>query len=213
MAAANGPTPYQLRRALAVMRTLLPQPAGGRRHAYRSAATLALVAALLSAASGLLSPRATGDASTIDFGYGVTLTLASGWTIANQGPHYANLVEGGGQRVGMDVSAGTSNTRDINHESAMLIGQDIKARGLNNVKQQPQVQVQTLEAKNFQQSLPINYTADVHVPAGTFPVFGTWIELFNPSAQRAAFIDFYAISGDAFQKYLPEAQSMIASML
>jgi hypothetical protein len=32
-------------------------------------------------------------------------------------------------------------------------------------------------------------------------------------AQRAAFIDFYAISGDAFQASLPEAQSMIASML
>ena len=46
---------------------------------------------------------------------------------------------------------GTANTRDINQEAAMLIGQDIKARGLSNVKQQPQVQVQvqTLQAKNF----------------------------------------------------------------
>ena len=113
----------------------------------------------------------------------------------------------------MDVSAGTTNTHDINQESAMLIGQDIKARGLSNVKQQPEVQVQTFQAKNFQQSLPINYTADVHTGHGTFPAFGTWIELFNPSAQRAAFIDFYALSGDAFQASLPDAQSMIASML
>ena len=157
-------------------------------------------------------PPATGDASTIDFGYGVTLTLASGWTIAAKGPHYANL-DKSGQSVGMDVSAGTSNTHDINQEAAMLIAQDIKARALSNVKQQPQVQVQTLQAKNFQQSLPINYTADVHTDKGTFPAFGTWIELFNPSAQRAAFIDFYAISGDKFQTFLPEAQSMIASML
>jgi hypothetical protein len=211
MAAANRPTPHEPRRAVAVM----PPLASGRRHIHRNAATLALVAALLSAASGSLSPPATGDASTVDFGYGVTLTLASGWTIQNQGPRYANLVKDSGQKGGMDVSAGTANTRDINQESAMLIGQDIKARGLSNVKQQPQVQVQvqTLQAKNFQQSLPINYTADVHTGRGTFPAFGTWIELFNPSAQRAAFIDFYALSGDAFQASLPDAQSMIASML
>lgn len=208
MAAANRPTPHEPRRAVAVM----PHLASGRRHVHRNAATLALLAALLSAASGSLSPPATGDASTLDFGYGVTLTLASGWTIANRGPHYANL-DRGNQKVGMDVSAGTANTRDINQEAAMLIGQDIKARGLINVKQQPQVQVQTLQAKNFQQSLPINYTADVQMGQGTAPAFGTWIELFNPSAQRAAFIDFYAISGDAFQASLPDAQSMIASML
>jgi hypothetical protein len=209
MAAANRPTPHEPRRVGAVM----PHLASVRRQVYRNAATLALLAALLSAASGSLSPPATGDASTLDFGYGVTLTLASGWTVTNQGPHYANLVKGGGEKGGMDVSAGTANTHDINQESAMLIGQDIKARGLSNVKQQPQVQVQALQAKNFQQSLPINYTADVHTDRGTFPAFGTWIELFNPSAQRAAFIDFYAISGDAFQASLPEAQSMIASML
>ena len=208
MAAANRSTPHEPRRAVAVM----PHLASERRHIYRNAATLALVAALLSAASGSLSPPATGDASTVDFGYGVTLTLASGWTIAKQGPHYANL-DKGNQKVGMDVSAGTANTRDINQEAAMLIGQDIKARGLINVKQQPQVQVQVLQAKNFQQSLPINYTADVQMGQRTAPAFGTWIELFNPSAQRAAFIDFYAISGDEFQASLPDAQSMIASML
>ncbi|MFZ0715598.1 hypothetical protein [Mycobacterium sp.] len=189
MATANRPTPHEPRRALTV------------------------TCALLLVASGSLSPRATADAQTKDFDYGVVLTLAPGWTITNQGPHYANLVKGGGEKGGMDVSAGTANTHDINQESAMLIGQDIKARGLSNVKQQPQVQVQALQAKNFQQSLPINYTADVHTDRGTFPAFGTWIELFNPSAQRAAFIDFYAISGDAFQASLPEAQSMIASML
>jgi len=159
------------------------------------------------------TPSATGDAPTVDFGYGVTLTLASGWTIRTQGPHYANLIKGDGTQSGMSVSAGTSNTRDINQEAAMLIGQDIKARALINVKQQPQVQVQTLQANNFQQSLPINYTADVQTSHGTVPAFGTWIELFNPSAQRAAFIDFYAISGDMFQATLPDAQGMIASML
>jgi hypothetical protein len=209
MAAANRPTPHEPRGAVAAM----PHRASQRRHVYRNAATLALLAALLSAASGSLSPPATADALTVDFGYGVTLTVAPGWTIANQGAHYANLVKGSGQKGGMDVSAGTANTHDINQEEAMLIGQDIKARGLSNVKQQPQVQVQVLQGKNFQQSLPINYTADVHTDHGTFPAFGTWIELFNPLAQRAAFIDFYALSGDAFQASLPDAQGMIASML
>jgi hypothetical protein len=188
MAAANRPTPHEPHRALAV------------------------TTALLLVASGSLSPRATADAQTKDFDYGVVLTLAPGWTIDNQGPHYANL-DKGNQKVGMDVSAGTSNTHDINQESAMLIGQDVKARGLINVKKQPNVQVQAVQGKNFQQSLPINYTADVRMGQNTLPAFGTWIELFNPSAQRAAFIDFYAISGDAFQASLPDAQSMIASML
>ena len=58
------------------------------------------------------TPPATGDASTVDFGYGVTLTLASGWTVANQGPHYANLVKDSGQKGGW-TSAPAQRTRTI----------------------------------------------------------------------------------------------------
>jgi hypothetical protein len=158
------------------------------------------------------TPLAAGGASTVDFGNGVVLTLASGWSIANQGPRYANLVKDH-QSVGMDASAGTANTPDIGQEATLLISQDIKARGLINVQQEPQAQVQAVQGNNFQQALPINYTANLQNNQGTMPVYGTWIQLFNPSAQRAAFLDFYAISGDAFQASLPDVKSMLASML
>ena len=159
-----------------------------------------------------MAPLASGAAPTIDFGFGVVLTLAPGWTIQNQYQRSANLVKGH-QSVGMDASAGTASTPDITQEATLLISQDIKARGLTNVQQEPQVQAQAVQGDNFQQALPINYTANVQINQGTFPMYGTWIQLFNPGAGRAAFLDFYAISADAYQAALPDVKSMIASML
>jgi hypothetical protein len=157
-----------------------------------------------------MTPLATGG-PTVDFGDGVVLTLAPGWTIQNQYPRSANLVIAY-QSVGMDVSAGTAATPDITQEATMLIGQDIKARGLVDVRQQPQVQVQAVQGNNFQQALPINYTANLQNNLGTFPVYGTWIQLFNPAAHRAAFLDYYAISGEKYQASLPDVMTMLASM-
>ncbi|MGO9156114.1 hypothetical protein [Mycobacterium sp.] len=159
-----------------------------------------------------VTPLAAGGASTVDFGDGVVLTVAPGWTIESQGRGYANLaIEH--QSVGMDASAGTANRPDIAQEATMLIGQDIKARGLIDVRQQPQVQVHAVQGNNFQQALPINYTANLQNNLGTWPVYGTWIQLFNPAAHRGAFLDFYAISGDKYQASLPDVKSMLAAML
>ena len=109
MAAANRPTPHEPRRAVAVMRHL----ANERRHVYRSAATLALLAALLSAASGSLSPPATGDASTLDFGYGVTLTLASGSTIQTRVRITPTLSKAAAKKGGWTACSTAQRTRAI----------------------------------------------------------------------------------------------------
>ncbi|MEB4208305.1 hypothetical protein [Mycobacterium sp. 94-17] len=158
-----------------------------------------------------LAPKSTGDGSTVDFGNGVVLKLAPGWSIHDQGHGYANLVKYG-QGAQLDASSGAAGAPDIGQEATRMIGQDIKARRLIDVQQQPQPQAQTVQGNHFQQQLSINYTAQVQLQQGTAPAYGTWIALFNPSTHTGAFMDYCGISGDAFQASLPDARSMLASM-
>jgi len=73
--------------------------------------------------------------------------------------------------------------------------------------------VQTVQGNNFTQSLQVNYTVNRETDQGTMQLYGIWVTLFNASTQIAGFIDFRAISPDAFQAALPDAKSMLASIL
>ena len=83
---------------------------------------------------------------------------------------------------------------------------------LTNVVEEPQG-VQTVQGKNFTQSLQVNYTANRQTDQRTTQLYGMWTTLFNASTQIAGFIDFCAISPDAFQTALPDAKNMLASMM
>jgi hypothetical protein len=155
---------------------------------------------------------AFGDASTINFGNGVTLTVAPGWTIDSQNQGSV-LLFNGNQSAGMYAAAGNANTSNIDREATLLINQQIKGVGLSDVQTDPQAQSQSVQGNNFQQLLPVNYTANLQTNQGTVQLYGIWVTLFNPSTHTSGFIDFFAGSSNAFQAASPDAEHMVGSML
>jgi hypothetical protein len=161
--------------------------------------------------ASITAPLAAGTVTAIDLGDGVTLTLAPGWTISNQGQSWANVFNNA-ENVGAYASTGRASTPDINQESALDINQAIQAVGLTNVQQTAGGQLQTLQGKNFQQLIEVDYTGNVQTNQGTQQEWGAWITLYNPTARTSGSFVFYAWSPDAFKAAIPDAGSMLVSM-
>jgi hypothetical protein len=147
---------------------------------------------------------------TIKFPDGVTLTVAPGWTIVQSSQTWVLLANSDNSAL-MEADFGKPPMPDITTEAGFMAGQATFS-GLTNVVEEPQG-VQTVQGNNFTQSLQVNYTANRETNQGTMQLYGIWVTLFNASTQIAGFIDFRAISPDAFQAALPDAKSMLASML
>lgn len=159
-----------------------------------------------------MTSLAFGDASTFDFGNGVTLAVTPGWTIGGRGRGFVNLVKSD-HSAEMEALSGRADTTDIEHEAALLIHEAIKYGNLTNVQEDPRAQVQAVSGNNFKQALATNYTADLQTNQGTIQLYGIWLTLFNASAEITGFIDFNAVSPDALDAASPDAERMIASML
>ena len=160
-------------------------------------------------ASGVApTPHALGG-KTINLRNGVTLTVAPGWTIV-QSSETGVLLANSDNSALMEADCGKSAIPDITGEAGVMAGLD--SGGLTNVVQEPQG-VQAVHGKNFTQSLQVNYTANRQTNQGTMQLYGIWTTLFNATTHIAGSIDFRAISPDAFQAALPDANSMLASML
>jgi hypothetical protein len=155
------------------------------------------------------TPHAPGG-QTINLPDGVTLTVAPGWTIVESSQTWVLLANSDNSAL-MEAEVGKSAMRDITQEAGFMAGLYSTNR-LTNVIEEPQG-VQTVQGKNFTQSLQANYTANRQTDQGTMQLYGIWTTVFNPSTQIAGFIDFSAISPDAFQAALPDAENMLASML
>ena len=162
-----------------------------------------------------MTPLAAGGASTVDLGKGVTMIVAPGWTLTDQKQGFANLLKGDQRSATavFEVAVNNADTPDIGQESALTINGAIQANGLTNVQQQPHGGVQTVQGKNFTQALQVNYTANSQVSQGTMQVYGIFVTLLNPSTQVGAFIDVWTLSQGDLQAALPDASSMIGSML
>ncbi len=156
------------------------------------------------------TPHALGG-GTINFPDGVTLTVAPGWTIVQSSQTWVLLANSDNSAL-MEADSGKPAMPDITEEAGFMAGQDTLRSGLTNVVEEPQG-VQTVQGNNFTQSLQVNYTANRQTNQGTTQLYGIWVTLFNASTQIVGFIDFRANSPDAFQAALPDAKSMLASML
>ncbi len=156
------------------------------------------------------TPHALGG-GTINFPDGVTLTVAPGWTIVQPSQTWVLLANSDNSAL-MEADSGKPAMPDITEEAGFIAGQDTLRSGLTNVVQEPQG-VQTVQGNNFTQSLQVNYTANRQTNQATMQLYGIWTTLFNASTQIIGFIDFRANSPDAFQAALPDAKSMLASML
>jgi hypothetical protein len=155
---------------------------------------------------------AAGSATTIGLGDGVAVTLAPGWTVTNRGEQRANLFNND-KNAGAFVDEGPAVAPDINGESTAIINNVIEGSGITNVQQIQGGAVQAVQGRNFQQTLEIDYTGNVQTNQGTGQVYGAWVTLFNPSTQNAGLFSIYAWTPDGFKAALPDAVSMLASML
>jgi hypothetical protein len=155
------------------------------------------------------TPHALGG-GTINFPDGVTLTVAPGWTIVQSSQTWVLLANSDNSAL-MEADSGKSAMPDITEEAGFMAGQDTLRSGLTNVVEEPQG-VQAVQGTHFTQSLQVNYTANRQTHQGTMQLYGIWVTLLNASTQKTGFIDFRAISPDAFQAALPDAKSMLASM-
>jgi hypothetical protein len=157
-------------------------------------------------------PLATG-AATFTFPDGITLTLAPGWTITNSTPSGIAAVNGDNSAA-IAIASGGPHASDINGDMAWSINDDIKINDYTNVVRKPSPDgVQTIVGKHFTQELTIGYTATYQSDQGALEFNGIWMTLFNPSTQLNAFIDFRAATSEGYAAALPDAASMIASIV
>jgi hypothetical protein len=160
--------------------------------------------------SGVAPPPHPLGGQTINLPDGVTLTAAPGWTIVESSQKWV-LLANSDNSAQMEAESGKSAMRDITQEAGFMAGLYATNR-LTKLIEEPQG-VQPVQGKNFTQSLQVNYTANRQTDQGTMQLYGIWTTLFNASTQIASFIDFSAISPEAFQAALPDVKSMLASML
>ena len=73
--------------------------------------------------------------------------------------------------------------------------------------------MKAVQGNNFTQMLLSDFTGDIQTNQGTEQVYGLWMTLLNPSTQLFGFINLTAPSEAALNAALPDAKSMIASML
>ena len=155
---------------------------------------------------------AAGGASSVNLGNGVTLTVASGWTVNDQGQSEAALINGQGVVFAAAVVA-NAGTTNIGQAQAQAINGFIKGAGLTNVQQEQDGQMKAVQGNNFTQMLLSDFTGDIQTNQGTQQVYGLWMTLLKPSTQLFGFINLTAPSEAALNAALPDAKSMIASML
>jgi hypothetical protein len=153
---------------------------------------------------------AAGTTSAIKLVDGINMTVAPGWTVAHQGDQSADLFNNYQSAALFVVVAGV-DAPDIGQESTSLINQSIQTAGLTNVHQRP-APVQSLQGKNFQQLLEVDYTADIQTAQGTDQIYGGWVTLYNSKTGACGFFNLYADSRNAFEEALADASSMMESI-
>jgi len=153
---------------------------------------------------------AGGAAATVNLMDGISMTVAPGWTITRQDQQSASL-SNSDQTAALFVTAGQADTADIEQESSMLINQVIQGGGLTNV-QQTLTPVESVQGKNFQNILEVDYTANIQTNQGTDQLYGAWVTYYNASTGMSGFLDFYAPTQALFKASLPAAAKMMVSM-
>jgi hypothetical protein len=159
-----------------------------------------------------MTPVAAGGAAPVNL-HDVTLTPASGWTIADQDQDSVILTNSDHSAEFSVVVIPNAGLTDVNQAASLAISGFVKGAGLTNVQQQQEGPVQTIQSNNFQQGLVTDYTGNIQTNQGTVELYGNWITMLNPSTQMVCFVDVDAPSSQALQAATPDAESMVGSML
>ena len=153
---------------------------------------------------------AAGAAAAVNLVDGISVTMAPGWKITRQGQGSASL-SNRDETAALFATAGNADTSDITQESSLLINQVIQGSGLTNV-QETVTPVESVQGKNFQSILEVDYTANIQTNQGTDQLYGGWVTFFNAATGMSGFIDFYAPTQALFKTSLPDAAQMMVSM-
>jgi hypothetical protein len=159
-----------------------------------------------------MTPLASGGALAVNL-HGVSMTPAPGWAIVDQDQDSVILTNSDNSAEFSVVVIPNAGVTDVNQAASLAISGFVKGSGLTNVQQQQEGPAQTIQSNNFQQGLVTDYTGDIQSNQGTLELYGNWITMLNPSTQTVCFVDVDAPSSDALQAAMPDAKSMVGSML
>jgi hypothetical protein len=154
---------------------------------------------------------ATGTAIAVNLYRSVSITPASGWTIAKQDQGYVILANSDNS-VRLFATAGQETGPNINAEATADISAAIQAGGMTNVQQTPAGPVVTIQGNNFQQKYVVTYTGNIQTNQGTEEIEGVWVTLFNSATKTSGFLDIYSPSDQAIGAATNDFVSMLQSM-
>jgi hypothetical protein len=157
------------------------------------------------------SSLASGTGSAITLYKSVSVTPASGWTVANQDQGTATIANSD-KSVIVSAAATAADGGDINQNATAGMNGFIKGSGMTNVQQSPLGPVQTIQGKNFQQMYGVAYTGNIQNNQGTTAVEGIFVTLFNSSTQTVGIFDDLATNDNSLQATESDVKSMLQSM-
>lgn len=140
---------------------------------------------------------------TVSLGSGITLTLAPGWTVANQRSGEA-LVRNPRNVARLFTVVSTASSSDIKTDLEAGIRSEGSAQSLSTSGYQV-INV----TGNFNQVAQESYVETV----GGSHYTGVFLELLNTSSMLSAYVDAYALTDAEYRNNEPAIHTMILSMI
>ena len=155
------------------------------------------------------SPAPGGSSGAIPLGNGVALVLASGWSVANQGPPLV-LTYASPQAaclVNLDQSSASDPGAALDAELQSL-------SAITNVTITGSTGVQHLGGNvNFQAAIAQGFTGTLSTNQGTQPVAGEFFDLLDAQTGANAFVVAFSDSASDFKSVSSSVLQMVNSLL
>src|SRR5579875_649569 len=155
------------------------------------------------------SPAPGGSSGAIPLGNGVALVLASGWSVANQGPPLV-LTYASPQAaclVNLDQSSASDPGAALDAELQSL-------SAITNVTITGSTGVQHLSGNvNFQAAIAQGFTGTLSTNQGTQPVAGEFFDLLDAQTGANAFVVAFSDSASDFKSVSSSVLQMVNSLL
>lgn len=148
----------------------------------------------------------------VDLGFGVTLTPADGWTVAEQQEGYVQVHNDDADVLFM-VVAGRTEPADIERILDHDIDTVAENFGLSHIKTSDVDVTQIQGSRNFEQIALMRFQADMGTQQGSLPVYGLFGELYNSETNVSAFTFLAGSDEDAVRASAEGADVMLNSMM
>ncbi|HZQ31237.1 MAG TPA: hypothetical protein VFB19_05830 [Mycobacterium sp.] len=160
---------------------------------------------------GSTTQESLGSGNAVSLTNGVSLTPASGWTVANSGDAVAAVNKDDGT-ASLLVVVGTVKSTDVEAVLNDDIAQVTQKLGIANVKVS-KTETGSVQSSNFQEVAKRGFQGDLSTQQGTQSVVGMFLEFLNTKTQNAAFVMFMAKDDKSFDAAVDDVNAMIKSIL